>query len=155
MVTKPTRSTGLFVALWIALMAGAAAAQPVWHLLTTAEEARDEAAPHLAATSDLPGPPRIDVLRPDLSRPIQNPATIEIRFSPSPGGAIDMRTFHARYGWLGINITRRLLDHSAATANSLVAFNVDLPPGEHRVTLSIADTTGRSSSRTFNLSVSR
>jgi hypothetical protein len=132
-----------------------AAAQSVWHLITPDEEARDEAAPHVPAPPDRSGPPAIDLLRPDISRPIQNPVTIELRFSPGPGGAIDMASFNATYGWLGINVTHRLLEHSMATANGLVAYGVDLPPGNHRVTLSIADTSGRSSSRTFSLSVSR
>jgi hypothetical protein len=132
-----------------------AAAQAIWHLITPEEEARDDAAPHAPAPPDLAGPPTINLLRPDISRPVRNPTTIEIRFGPSPGGSIDMRTFNATYGWLGINITRRLLDHAVTTTNSLAAANVDLPPGEHRVTLSIADSTGRRTSRTFNLSVSR
>lgn len=66
-----------------------------------------------------------------------------------------MRTFNARYGWLGIDITRRLLDHAATTANGLVAADVELPLGSHRVTLSIADTSGKSASRTFRFSVVR
>ena len=155
MASISTTAMGLFGALCLALTAGPAAAQAVWHLLTPEEEARDDAAPHVAAPRDLPGPPTIVLVRPDIARPIRNPATIEVRFTPTPGGAIDMRTFNATYGWLGVNITRRLLDHATMTANSLTALNVDLPSGEHRVTLSIADTTGRSASRTFNLSVSR
>jgi len=66
-----------------------------------------------------------------------------------------MRIFNATYGWLGINITRRLLDHAVTTANGLSALNVDLSAGDHRVTLSITDTTGRSSSQTFRLHVSK
>jgi hypothetical protein len=138
-----------------ALTALPAAAQSVWHLITPDEEARDEAAPHVPAPADRSGPPTIDLVRPDISRPIQNPVTIEVRFTPSPGGAIDMATFNATYGWLGINVTRRLLDHSVTTASGLIARDVDLPLGNHRVTLSIAETSGRSASRTFSLSVVR
>jgi hypothetical protein len=155
MATLSATATGLFGALCLALAAGPASAQAPWHLVTQEEEARDVAALHVAAQRDLLGPPTIDLVRPDISRPIRNPATIEIRFRPSPGGAIDMRTFNATYGWLGINITRRLLEHAVTTVNGLAVANVDLPPGDHRVTLSIADTTGRSTSRTFNLLVSR
>jgi hypothetical protein len=77
-----------------------------------------------------------------------------IRFSPGPGQSIDMRTFNATYGLLGVNITRRLLDHAVTTPNGLAAENVELPAGRHRVTLSIADTSGKTASRTFNFSVS-
>jgi hypothetical protein len=87
--------------------------------------------------------------RSDICRQIRNPATIEIRFTPSPGGAFDMRTFNATYGWLGINITRHLLDHAVTTANGLSALNVDLSAGDHRVTLSITDTTERSNRKPF------
>ena len=46
---------------------------------------------------------------------------------------------------LSINITSRLLEHAEKTANGLVAHDIELPPGYHRVTLS----------RTFNLWVAR
>jgi hypothetical protein len=150
-----TTMTSFVVAAGLALAAFPAAAQSVWHLITPEEAVRDEAAPHVPAPPDRSGPPTIDLLRPDISRPIYNPVTIELRFTPGPGGAIDMATFNATYGWLGINVTRRLLDHAVTTAGGLVAHDVDLPLGDHRVTVSIADTAGRSASRTFNLSVAR
>jgi hypothetical protein len=130
-----------------------AIAQEAWKLITPDEAARDNTAPQVPIPPDLPPPPTIDLIRPDISRPIRNPATIEIRFSPGPGQSIDMRTFKATYGRLGINITRRLLDHAVATPNGLLAENVELPTGNHRVTMSIADKSGRTASRTFQLSV--
>jgi hypothetical protein len=145
----------LSIAASIALAILPAAAQSVWHLITPQEEARDDVAPHAPALPDRSGPPTIDLLRPDLSRPIRNPTTIELRFSPGPGGAIDMASFSATYGWLGIDVTRRLLQHAVTTGNGIVARDVDLPLGNHRITLSIADTAGRASSRTFALSVAR
>lgn len=131
-----------------------AVADEPWRLITPDEEARDGAAPQVPAPPDLPPPPTIDLVRPDISRPISNPATIEVRFGPGPGQSIDMRTFNATYGLLGINITQRLLDHAAATPDGLTAENVELPRGRHRVTMSIADTSGKRASRTFNLTVS-
>lgn len=129
-------------------------AEEPWRLITSDEEARDGAAPQMLAPPDLPPPPTIDLVRPDISRPISNPATIEVRFGPGPGQSIDTQTFNATYGLLGINITRRLLDHAVATPNGLTAENVELPTGRHRVTLSIADTSGKTASRTFNFTVS-
>jgi hypothetical protein len=116
---------------------------------------RDSAAPHIPGPPDLPPPPAIDLLRPDLAKPIRNPVTIEVRFSVGLGRAIDMQTFRATYGWLGINITGRLLEHAMMTPNGLAAENVDLPPGDHKVTLSIADTFGKIASRTFRFSVAQ
>jgi|SRR5262245_5842872 len=130
------------------------AAQEVSKLIAPDEAARDDAAPQAPVPPDLSPPPTIDLVRPDISGPIRNPATIEVRFSPSPGQTIDMRTFNATYGRLGINITRRLLDHAVATPNGLSADSVELPAGNHRVTMSIADTSGKRAARTFNFSVS-
>jgi hypothetical protein len=64
-----------------------------------------------------------------------------------------MSTFPARYGWLGIDITARLLEHATETADSLSAINVDLPSGDHSITVSISDSAGRTGSRVLRLSV--
>jgi|HubBroStandDraft_5_1064220.scaffolds.fasta_scaffold179679_1 hypothetical protein len=68
------------------------AAEP-WRLISPDEEARDGAAPQMPAPLDLPPPPTINLVRPDISRPINNPATIEVRFGP--GRSIDTRTLWA------------------------------------------------------------
>jgi hypothetical protein len=142
-------------ALSIALTTFPSIAQKEWELIPPREEARDDAAPHVPGPPDLPPPPAIDLLRPDLSKLIRNPVTIEVRFSAGPGRPIDIRSFKATYGWLGINITGRLLEHAMTTSNGLSAENVDLPPGDHEVTLSIADTSGKDASRTFRFSVAQ
>jgi hypothetical protein len=143
------------IALSLALATFPSVAQKSWNLVTPEEDARDRSAPHVPGPPDLPPPPAIDLLRPDISKPVRNPVTIDVRFSAGPGRAIDMRTFRATYGWLGIDITRRLLEHAIKTPNSLSAKNVNLPPGDHRVTLSIADTFGKAASRTFRFSVAQ
>jgi hypothetical protein len=126
-----------------------------WRLITPEEEQRDRAAPEVPPPPDRPPPPTIALVQPDISQPIRNPATIEVRFTPAPGTAVDMNSFNATYGRLGIDITRRLLDHAVVTPNGLKATNVELPAGNHRVTLSVADTAGRTASKTFRLSVAR
>lgn len=154
MTGTPT-GMAIAVALGFALSVTATFAK-AWTLVTPEEEARDNAAPHVSSLLPEARPgPTIRVLQPDISRRLTNPMTIEVQFAAEPGHAIDMRSFNATYGWLGIDITRRLLEHSVKTANGLVARDVELPPGDHRVTMSITDTAGRSSSQTFNLSVSR
>jgi hypothetical protein len=145
----------LLAGLGLALGTVPVIAQTSWKLISAEEDARDNAAPHTPDPQDLPPPPTIDLVRPDISRPVQNPVTIEVRFGAGPGAVIDMRTFTATYGWLGINITQRLLEHAATSPNGLAADNVELPPGDHRVTLSIADMSGKTASRTFRFSVSR
>jgi hypothetical protein len=154
----PIKTIGIAVALAALCLAGPTllcAAQTPWALVTPDEEARDRAAPQVPGPPDLPSPPTINLVRPDLSRPLQNPVTIEVRFHPGPGKTIDMQSFRATYGWLSIDITRRLLEHAVATSNSLLAENVNLPIGRHRITLSISDTSGKRASRTFRFSVTR
>lgn len=129
-------------------------AQSKWDLITPEEDARDRAAPKVPGPSDLPAPPVIELVRPaDISQPIQNPITIELRFASGSGPAIDMQTFRATYGWLGINITSRLLEHATKQPDSLLAENVDLPTGDHRVTVSIANTAGKTASKTFRFTI--
>ena len=141
--------------LVLALLTLPSVAQTSWELITPGEEASDRAAPHVPGPMDLPAPPEIELLRPDISAPIKNPVTIEARFRAGPGASIDMGSFKAVYGWLGINITSRLLEHASKTPNGLVAENIDIPSGDHKVTLSIADSNGKTASRTFQFSVAR
>jgi hypothetical protein len=156
MTSAPARLAILFVALGFAVLAPATVGR-TWDLVTPEEDARDRAAPHvpLAMPPAAPSSPTIRLVQPDISRSVTNPMTIELQFAAGPGAAIDMQSFNATYGWLGINITRRVLEHSEVTRNGLIARDIDLPPGDHRVTMSIADTAGRSASRTFSLSVAR
>jgi len=86
-----TRSTALIVALGLALTALPASAQTTtWNLITAEEAARNNAAPQVPAPPDLPAPPSIELVRPDISRPIQNPATIEVNFIPGPAACSSM-----------------------------------------------------------------
>jgi hypothetical protein len=149
------RASILLVTAGAGLASFSIRAQVPWRLLTPDEEARDNATPDGPLPPDLPPPPAIDLVRPDISGAVQNPVTIEVRFRPGSGETIDMRTFNATYGRLGINITGRLLAHAVTTPNGLSADNVELPSGNHRVTLSIADTSGKRASRTFRFSVAR
>jgi hypothetical protein len=126
-----------------------------WRLITPEEEQRNNAAPELPPPPDRPPPPTIALVQPDISQPIRNPVTIEVRFTPGAGSSIDMNSFAATYGRLGIDITRRLLDHAVKTPYGLLATDVELPSGNHRVTVSIADTSGSTASKTFRFSVSR
>jgi len=143
----------LLVFLGLLPMTSRAWAMPPWRLITPEEEQRDKAAPDAPAPPDRPPPPTITLVRPDISRPIRNPVTIEVQFTPGPGSSVDVNSFNATYGRLGINITRRLLDHAVMRPDGLSASDVELPSGDHRVTLSIADTSGRTASKTIRFSV--
>ena len=124
-----------------------------YELITPEEDARDRAAPQTPAPSDLPAPPVIELVRPNIAQPVQNPVTIELRFATGSGPDTNMQSFRATYGWLGINITSRILEHAIKTPDSLVAEDVDLPLGDHRVTVSIANTAGKTASKTFRFTI--
>jgi hypothetical protein len=128
-----------------------------WPLVTPEEEARDNAAPHLrqSATPAVQGAPVITMTQPDISRALRNPMTFDIQFRAAPGATINLSTFQARYGWLGINITSRLLEHATRTPNGLFAADVNVPTGNHRISVSIADNLGRVGTRVVNLHVLR
>jgi len=128
-----------------------------WDLITPEEEARDNAAPHVSQPTPraVLHSPVIDLRQPNLSRPIYNPTTIYVQFRAAHGATIVMSTFRATYGWLGIDITARLLEHATKTANSLSARNVDLPVGDHKITVTIADNHGRTGSRVLRMSVAQ
>jgi hypothetical protein len=133
------------------------AADGVWALVTPQEVAKDLAAPHapVAHTRGLPTPgaPQIVVDQPTAAETLHPPLNIRVRFVASAGTAINTTTFRATYGFLGIDITDRLLQHAQLNAQQLKADNVAIPAGDHRVTLTIADSQGRENSRTFQFTV--
>jgi len=128
-----------------------------WPLVTPEEETRDNAAPHVRQSTAQPasGAPVITVKQPNVSRALRNPMTFDIQFRAAPGATINLSTFQAKYGWLGINITNRLLGHATRTSNGLFAADVDVPTGNHRISVSIADNLGRVGTRVVNLHVLR
>jgi hypothetical protein len=145
----------------ILLMLGAglgiapAAAASAWPLVSEADARRDRAAGPGAATRgvSLPGGPQIAVDRPASEAGLAKPFSVRIRFVPPADAAVDPTSFRAGYGWLNLDITARLLAHATLTAAGLSADDIDAPAGQHRVTISIADTLGRSSSRTFRFTI--
>ncbi len=140
------------IALYATVCRARAAA---WALITKDEFERDSLAPHpvnpLVAAP--PGAPTIKVEQPDETLPIKPPVTIRISFLPKAGATIDPASFHATYGWLGIDITGRILEHTHVSASGLLANNVNIPAGHHKVTIQIADNMHRVGIRTFEFTV--
>jgi hypothetical protein len=130
-----------------------------WALITKEEFERDSAAHHLdrgikksfAATQA--GAPFIEVAQPDETKPIKSPVTIRIHFRPKEGATIDLTSFRVTYGWLAVDITKRIIEHAHVTASGLLANNADIPAGHHRVTLQVADNMHRVGIRTFEFTV--
>lgn len=127
-----------------------------WTLLTTEEVSEETKAqppkeePALAAPV---GAPVIEVLEPDSSRPIKAPVNIRIRFRAQQGATIDPATFRAKYGWLGLDITGRLIGHAKIDAAGVSADNAEIPAGHYMVTLQIADSLGRVGTRALEFTI--
>jgi hypothetical protein len=152
MNTRLAVATLAFVLLVLSAAQGIGAE---WPLVTPAEEARDNAAPHApqSATPAVSGAPVITVKQPNVSRPLRNPTTFDIQFSAARGATINRSTLRVKNGWLGIDITQRLLEHATWTASGLFAADADVPRGNHRISVSIADNLGSVGTRVANLNV--
>lgn len=113
--------------------------------LVTADEARRDAAAPDYATKSLPmaGAPSIELLSPDVKRPLTGAVNIVVRWSASDGAAIDLSTFRVLYGRLRLDVTERLAAHAKVTPTGVEAPNASLPEGSHRLIIQVADTLKR------------
>ena len=111
-----------------------------------------QAAPHTRSMGESDGP-RILVDAPTASGSLQPPLSFRLRFMAQPGATIDTASFRATYGFLGVNITDRLLTRAKLSAQGLIAEGLDIPTGSHEVTLAITDSMGRQGSQSFGFTV--
>lgn len=99
-------------------------------------------------------PPGIELLRPDLGAgAAATPTDIELLFKPAANRQIDMESLTILYGWLGIDITSRVLTHATVTENSVLANGAELPSGSHSITVRIADSEGSEAEREFDFTI--
>ena len=89
----------------------------------------DLVSPNEEQQEDLITPPTIEVIRPDPAKPISGPVTIQLAFRTQPGASILPATFEATYGFLGLHITARLLQHAKLTPQGITAEDVSISSG--------------------------
>jgi hypothetical protein len=130
-------------------------AEAGWTLVTPEEAVQDRTRPRRPEVRAIPVSkgPRIEMANPDVTRPVRYPINLRIQFVAQPGTSLDLATFKATYGYFDLDITRRILGHAKLSAAGLAADNAEIPPGDHRVTLSIADNLGQIGSRVFAFTV--
>jgi hypothetical protein len=75
--------------------------------------------------------------------PLQNPIRIELQFSSASDADIDPASFRAYYGFLRIDITERIVKSVRVAKSGLKVENAEIPPGNHRLFLRIADSKKR------------
>jgi hypothetical protein len=126
-----------------------------WSLITEDELEHESTAQHpkSAPVPSQPGAPTIEVEQPNAAKPIRAPVTIRISLRPQAGATIDPASFRAKYGWLGLDITDRIIANAQVDASGLVAKNADIPAGQYRVTLQIADNFHRVGTRILEFRV--
>lgn len=99
------------------------------------------------------GVPRIDLIYPEIDKPISVPTRVDVRFFSQPPAELDPSSFRVRYGRMQMDITERLLSIATLTKEGLFAKGLALPAGEHQLSMSIADTLGRQAVHTLNILV--
>jgi hypothetical protein len=132
-----------------------AAKADMWSLATEEEFQRENSA-SLApkpATPSQPDAPIITVDQPDASNPVKSPVSIRISFHPQGSAAINVKSLRITYGFFGIDVTNRIVEHAQLTASGLSADNAQLPAGHHTVTVEISDSLNRTGIRTFDFTV--
>lgn len=90
-----------------------------------------------------PDLPQIEVVRPNPLNNIKAPFGVELHFAARPGSAIDPDSLKVSYGFMGIDLTDRIRRSATVTPAGLKAENVEIPRGDHRLTVRIADVRGR------------
>lgn len=143
-------------ALALACLLGAATAVAQTGMLITQEEFEASAqAPELPTprSTPQPGAPRIELLSPDLNKPIAAPTNIELRFTGSAPAEPRPESFKAMYGAFRIDITQRLLKVAKVTKDGISVSGADLPAGKHQLTLTLTDTLGRQTQQVLSFVV--
>ena len=100
-----------------------------------------------------PGAPRIELLSPDIKKPVNVPTKIEVKFSGNPPAEPKPETFKALYGAFKIDITQRLLGVAKVTKEGIQVTDASLPSGKHQLLLLLTDTLGRESQQVVSFTV--
>src|SRR5215472_857124 len=126
-----------------------------WPLVTRQQLHRENGAPHEQATPapSRSGAPTIRIEEPDITRPIKSPVKIRISFQAAANARIVVNSLRVRYGFLGIDITRRILAHARPTPSGVSVEDAELPRGRHKVTIQIAENLGRVGAQSVDFNI--
>jgi hypothetical protein len=111
----------------------------------TRESGDDGSAPTCHSTPDNEAEnPVIKILQPALDRPLAAPIDINLQFVPTNSAPIRPDTFRVCYlGLVTMDITKRVTDRVAVTAQGIHVTGAKLPSGRHKLLLIVADEHGR------------
>ena len=150
----------------IALLMAAAESRAEGFDLITAAEAQDEAKAAAAAPEEprtrgmtvaRPGQPAVRVVTPTTaattSGAVPAPLRIEVAFKPAPGRRIVPSTFRVLYGLLKIDLTDRFKKHATVTETGVIVDQAQVPAGQHRLFLTVADDQGNTAEQELRIRV--
>jgi len=98
---------------------------------------------HSTANNDADNP-QIKIMEPTIEKPLLAPIDIDLKFIPAGSAPIRPETFRVCYiGLVTMDITKRITDRVAVSAQGLRVTGAKLPRGHHRLLLLVADQRGR------------
>jgi hypothetical protein len=111
----------------------------------TRELREDGAAPTCRSAPDNEAEnPAIRILAPALDKPLAAPIDINLQFVPTTNAPIRPDTFRVCYlGLVTMDITKRVTDRVAVSAQGIHVTGANLPSGRHKLLLIVADERGR------------
>lgn len=97
--------------------------------------------------------PQIELLLPKNLNGVHPPFPVELRFTARPGMQIDPLSLKVRYGLMGIDLTDRIRKGATVTPEGLKADRVEIPNGDHRLFVRIADSGGQIGEKEIRIKV--
>ena len=104
--------------------------------------------------SDAAAPPAIRVLTPSApDTAVPAPVRIQVAFQPAPGTRIVPSSLRVLYGLLKIDLTERLRPHATVSEEGFLVERAQMPEGQHRLILQVADDQGHSTEQELRIRV--
>lgn len=146
----PTRRARMISLCSLWLVASFSASADPLVLVSKAEFALERASAEnrladapVAKAIPAPDVPKIEVEAPKLGKQLRTPLAIRLVFQPAADAKIVPESFRVLYGYLGLDITDRVLRSVKPTIGGLVVEQAIVPAGEHRLRLQVSDDKGR------------
>ncbi len=97
--------------------------------------------------------PKIVIDFPPLSTGVISPTNIQVKFKAAGDASIVADLLKVLYGFFSLDITDRIKKHATISSSGLIANNVELPKGEHTITIRIKDTKDREAEKDVTFSI--
>jgi hypothetical protein len=117
--------------------------EEVVQLLTKDEASQQEAKSFGFVGDNLPKDgPEINVVLPETDREVKSPFKLSVHFVPKQGSKVDLATLRVEcLKLINIDLTPRVLPYT--TAEGILIEKTNIPTGNHKIRLTVADTMGR------------